>query len=172
MGRLLRAMAALCVALQLAACAGSAAIESQTRQRDGRLARIYLLREKGIIGALGGTAATADVKVDGKTVGALRNGFYIFVDRPPGLHTLSAQTGISMAFETEVQVEAGQVYYFDIGAPTGGGPGHQLASQLYAGGSGEVTRPKSMLSGGFSGVALYRLDPAAGAAILEQLQAP
>src|SRR4051812_25739303 len=58
-GHLHRALSLLGAALLLAACAGSAALESQTKQRDARSARLYFLREKGLVGAMGGTAATA-----------------------------------------------------------------------------------------------------------------
>jgi Protein of unknown function (DUF2846) len=147
-------------------------LESQLKQRDARSARLYFLREKGIIGALGGTAATTDIKIDGKSVGALRNGFQLFVDRPAGLHTLAADNGVSMTFETEIQVEAGQTYYFNIGAAAGGPPGQVLLNQAYAGGSGEPMQAKSMFAGAMSGVAIYRMDAAAGAALAAQLQVP
>jgi hypothetical protein len=39
---------------------------------------MYFLREKGMLGAVGGTAPAAEVKVDGKTVGAVTDGSYIF----------------------------------------------------------------------------------------------
>jgi hypothetical protein len=40
--------------------------------------------------------------VDGNAVGAVTNGSYIFVDRPPGHHKFSVQAAISLAFETDV----------------------------------------------------------------------
>ncbi len=52
MGQLYRIVIAFCVASQLAACAGTSAIESQSKQRDTRLARMYFLREQGVLGAL------------------------------------------------------------------------------------------------------------------------
>src|SRR6266851_4504679 len=102
MGQFYRIVIAFSVAFQLAACAGTSAIESQSKQRDARLARMYFLREQGVLGALGGAAAAGEIKVEGTSVGAVTNGSYIFVDRPPGLYKLSVQAGISMAFETEV----------------------------------------------------------------------
>src|ERR1700759_3422213 len=100
-----RAIAVLCFALQLASCAGTAALESQTSQRDARMARLYFLREKGLLGSLGGSAAATEIKVDGRVVGTLSNGSYIYVDRPPGVHKLSVSTSLSMAFETEMQAD-------------------------------------------------------------------
>jgi Protein of unknown function (DUF2846) len=120
MGQLHRVVIALCVALQLAACAGTSVIESQSRQRDARLARLYFLREPALISA---AIPSAEVKIDGTTVGSVASGSYFFVDRPPGLHKLSVQSGISLAFETEAQVEAGREYYFSIGVPKTGMPG-------------------------------------------------
>jgi hypothetical protein len=172
MGQLYRIVGAFCIALQLAACAGTSAIESQSKQKDPRLARMYFLREQGVLGALGGATAAADIKVDGAPVGAVTNGSYIFVDRPPGLHKLSVQSGISLAFETEAQVEAGKAYYFNIGVPRTGAPGTDLLNQAYAGGSGQQMRGQSPLNSGFSAAVLFELDPAAGAAAIERLKAP
>jgi Protein of unknown function (DUF2846) len=117
MGRHYRIVIAFSIAVQLAACAGPLAIESQSRTQDSRLSRLYFLRQKAVIGTLGGTVPAADIKVDGKKVGAVTNGSYFFVDRPPGLHQLSAENGMSLAYETEVQVEAGKSYYFNLGTP-------------------------------------------------------
>ena len=78
---------------------------------------MYFLREQGVLGALGGGAPAAEIKVDGKPVGSVTNGSYIFVDRSPGLYKLAVQSGMSMAFETEAQVEAGKSYSFNIGVP-------------------------------------------------------
>jgi hypothetical protein len=172
MGQLYRIVIVFCVALQLAACAGPSAIESQSKQRDTRLARMYFLREKGMLGALGGTVPTAEVKVDGKTVGSVTNGSYIFVDRSPGLYKLSVQSALTLAFETEVQVEADRAYYFNIGVPKTGAPGQDLLNQAYAGGSGQQMHAQSPLSVGFSGAVFYSLDPSAGAAEIERLKAP
>src|SRR5437868_6397024 len=137
MGRFYRVLGVFCVALQLAACAGTSALESQSRQRDSRLARLYFLREKGALGALGGSAPAADIKVDGKGIGAVSTGSYIFVDRPPGMHRLSIQAGISAAFETDAQVDAGKEYYFNIGVPRTGAIGTDFVNQTYAGGKGQ-----------------------------------
>jgi len=136
------------------------------------LSRLYFLRQKAVIGTLGGTVPAADIKVDGKKVGAVTNGSYFFVDRPPGLHQLSAENGMTLAYETEVQVEAGKSYYFNLGTPGTGKMGQDLLNQTYAGGSGQQMRPQSLLSAGFSGVAFYNLDPLAGAAEIERLKAP
>ncbi|SMX56103.1 conserved exported protein of unknown function [Bradyrhizobium sp. ORS 285] len=171
-GHLSRALSLLAVALLLTACAATSALEPQTKQRDGRMARIYFLREKGLVGAMGTTAGTADVKVAGKAVGALRNGYYLFVDRPAGTYDVSVNSGVSLPYETEIQVEAGQVYYLCLGATPYGPPGQVLLNQAYAGGSGTLMPPRSGLSGAMSGTVLYRMDASSGAALMAQLQAP
>ncbi len=172
MGQFNRIVIASCLALLLAACAGTSAVESQSKQRDARQARLYFLREKGIVGALGGPTKAAEVKVDGKAVGTVTNGSYIFVDRPPGSHQLSLENGVSMAFETDVEVEAGREYFFNIGVPSTGAPGQVLLNQAFAGGSGQPMTPRSRLSYSFSGAMFYTLDPAAGAAALQSLKPP
>lgn len=170
MGQLYRIVLVFCAVFQLAACAGTSAIESQSKLRDSRLARMYFLREQGVLGALGGAAPAAEIRVDGKPVGSVTNGSYIFVDRPPGLFKLSVRNGISLAFETETRVEAGGTYYFNIGVPKTGAPGMDLLNQAYAGGSGQQMRAQSPLSAGFSGAVLYSLDPTAGAAEIARLK--
>jgi hypothetical protein len=172
MGRLYRVVVALCVAVQLAACAGTSALESQSRQKDARLARLYFLREKGVLGALGGTTPTAEIKIDGKAVGSVTNGSYIFVDRPPGGYKLAVQSGLSMTFETTAQVEAGKEYYFNIGVPQTGAFGTDMLNQAYAGGKGQQMPAQSPLMNGFVGAVFYTLDPATGAAEVAQLKAP
>jgi len=133
---------------------------------------MYFLREAGVLGALGGSTPSAEIRVDGKVVGAVTNGSYIFVDRPPGVHKLSVQAGLSPAFETETQVETGGEYYFNIGVPRGGGPGHELLSQVYAGGKGQQMQGQSPLTTGLSAAVLFTLDPATGAAEISRLKAP
>ena len=133
---------------------------------------MYFLREKGVLGALGGSAPTAELKVDGKPVDAVTNGGYIFVDRPPGTYRLSVQSGISLAFETDVQVSAGRDYYFNIGVPRTGAIGSDLLNQVYAGGKGEQTQARSPLAAGSAAAVFYTLDPSIGAAEVQRLKAP
>ena len=81
-------------------------------------------------------------------------------------------TSATFDLETDAQVEAGKVYYFNIGVPRTGAPGQDLVNQAYAGGSGQPMRAQSPLSAGFSGAAFYSLDPSAGAAAIVSLKAP
>jgi len=159
----------ICLAVQsvqLGGCAGPAALESQTKQRDVRLARMYFLRESRLV-AMSGTSA--EIKVDGAPVGTVVGGTYFFVDRPPGMYKLSAATSLSAAYEVETRVEAGQTYYYGIGVPQVGPIGMQLINHVTAGSSGQQMRSTSPLMDGFSAAALYQFDPAAGAAVISQL---
>ena len=160
---------AICLATQLSGCVAPAALESQVKQRDTRLARMYFLRESRLV-ALYGSAAGAEVKVDGKPVGAVIGGTYFFVDRPPGTYKLSAGTALSMAYEVEASVEAGQTYYFGIGTPHVAPIGQNMLNQAAGGSSGQQMRATSPLMGGFSAAALYQLDAASGAALVAQLK--
>jgi len=172
MGLQRRVVGAFCFAFLLAACAGTSAIESQSRQKDARQARMYFLREQGVVGALGGSVPAAEIKVDGRPIGAVASGSYIFVDRSPATYRLSVQSGISMAFETDVQIDAGREYYFNVGVPRTGAIGTDFLNQAYAGGKGRPMQALSPLSSGFSGAVLYMLDASAGAAEVQRLKTP
>ena len=66
-----------------------------------------------------GFGAAPRLKIDGQLIGTLSNGSYIVVDRPPGKHTLRIEPPIALGyFETDVQVAAGQAYYFEVGPDT------------------------------------------------------
>jgi hypothetical protein len=160
---------AICFAVQsvqLGGCAGPAALESQAKQRDARMARMYFLRESRLTGG-----TSAEIKVDGTPVGTVVGGTYFFVDRPPGTYKLSAATSLSAAYEAETRVEAGQSYYYGIGLPQVGPIGMQLINHVTAGSGGQQMRSTSPLMDGFSAAALYQFDSAAGAAGIGQLKA-
>jgi hypothetical protein len=136
----------------------------QTKPRDARLARLYFLREKGLVGTEVG------IKIDGKPVGSVSTGLYFSLDRPPGRHRIACVNPISMDYETEIETEAGKTYYFGIGTPQVAAPGQNLLNQALAGSSGQQMRPTSALMAGFSGAALYQIDAAEGPAIISQLK--
>jgi hypothetical protein len=136
-------------------------------------ARLYFLREKGIFGAMGGMAASAEIKIDGKPVGKVEMGSFFVVDRPPGLAKIASHTTMSMAdYEVEVPIEAGKTYYFGVGTQRGGAPVQDLLNQAIAGSSGQQIRSTSPFKSAFSGSGLFRLEPAAGAAAIEKLKNP
>lgn len=144
---------------------------AQAKPTGSRLARLYFLREKGIFGAMGGLAASAEIKIDGTPVGKLDMGAYFVVDRPPGVHTIASHTTMAMAdYDVEVQLDAGQTYYFGVGTQRTGPIGQDLLNQAIAGSSGQQIRSSSPFKSAFAGAGLFRLEPGAGAAAIEKLK--
>ena len=140
-----------------------AAAAPQSRQQGARLARLYFLREKGL------WATEAGIKIDGQAVGSVSKGFYFAVDRPPGRYRITCVNAVSADYETEVQIEGGQTYYFGIGVPQTGPPGQNLLNQAVAGSSGQQLRSTTLMSG-LAGGAIYQIDAAEGPAIISQLK--
>jgi hypothetical protein len=159
-----------CLVVQFGGCKSSTvsevALEPQppSKPRDTRLARLYFLREKGLVGTEVG------IKIDGKPVGSVAKGLYFFSDRPPGRYRIACVNPISMDYETEIEIEGGKTYYFGVGTPQVAAPGQNLLNQALAGSSGQQMRPTSPLMAGFSGAALYQIDAAEGAAVISQLK--
>jgi hypothetical protein len=137
-----------------------AAAEPQSKQQ---LARLYFLREKGLF------ASEAGIKIDGEPVGSVSKGYYFSIDRPPGRHTITCVNQLSADYDTEIQVEGGQNYYFGIGVIQTGAPGHDLLNQAVAGSSGRQL-PSTSVKSAFSGTALYQIDTAEGPAVISQLK--
>jgi hypothetical protein len=160
-----------CVVAQFGGCKSSTVSEVapeaplvQTRPRDNRLARLYFLREKGLV------ATEVGIKVDGKQVGSVATGFYFFSEKTPGRYRIACVNPISMDYESEIEIESGKTYYFGIGTPQVTAPGQNLLNQALAGSSGQQMRPTSALMGGFSGAALYQIDAAEGPSVISQLK--
>ena len=159
-----------CFVAQFGGCKSSTVSEvalaapPQTKPRDSRLARLYFLREKGLVGTEVG------IKVDGKQVGSVATGFYFFSEKPPGRYRIACVNPISMDYESEMEIEAGKTYYFGIGTPQVAAPGQNLLNQALAGSSGQQMRPTSVLMAGFSGAALYQIESAEGPAVISQLK--
>jgi hypothetical protein len=103
-----------CMPVVLGACtaARTDVLESQTKQRDPHLARLYFIRPSGWM-AQGGTIG---IKVNGQNVGGIAHGSYMFVDRQPGVYTLEVAPPTDWAadFQTDVRVAAGATYYYAI----------------------------------------------------------
>jgi hypothetical protein len=72
--------------------------------------RIVVLREKGYAGI---TDEGWDVKLDGGPMADLKTGTYVYVDRPPGQHQLSATAamfpGVS---QRDISTQSGRTYFF------------------------------------------------------------
>ncbi|QPF90575.1 DUF2846 domain-containing protein [Bradyrhizobium commune] len=146
---------------------------AQAKPTGSRNARLYFLRERGIFGAMGGLAATAEILIDGKSVGKVDMGKFFAVDRPPGVAKIATHMKLSMTdYEIEVPIEAGKTYYFGVGTQRTGPPVQDLLNQAIAGSSGQQIRSSSPFKSAFAGAGLFRLEPAAGAAAIEKLKQP
>lgn len=151
----------------LAACvaANTVALEPQNRSLDGRQARLYFIRQANAVAGLL-TYPTVSIKVDGKPVGGLATGVFIFVDRPAGPHTInvSGSSHDKSGFETDIQIEAGGSYYFEIG------PIVRINNDRFVQGIMEVSgRPLPGRYSEYSGFMFYSLDATAGAASVARL---
>ncbi|WP_158228732.1 DUF2846 domain-containing protein [Bradyrhizobium sp. Y36] len=146
---------------------------AQAKPVGSRNARLFFLREKGILGAVGGLAASTEILIDGKSAGKVDMGTFFAVDRPPGLIKIATHMKLSIAdYEIEVPIEAGKTYYFGVGTRRGGAPVQDLLNQAIAGSSGEQIRSSSPFKASFAGAGLFRFEPAAGAAAIEKLKTP
>src|SRR5262245_8660444 len=126
MRRVFLVVAAVLIVCGLSACAtvSTTPMESQSAQRDPRLARLYFIWPLSAMLRTG----TFDIKVDGRVVGKIAPDSYFFVDRQPGTYTLKVEPPFDWTyFEADVQVTAGGTYYYAINVKpafvpiTGGG---------------------------------------------------
>jgi len=152
-----------CVILFLGAFEGTNALESQSRPHNSRQARLYFIRQPAILSKLG----SADIKIDGASVGSLGASSYIAVDRPPGQHTISVFGPIldSVGFEADIKLEPGVSYYFELG-PFVHGTNDLISRSLMV----TTGRP---IRGRFNATTVYMfysLDAAAGAASIARLR--
>jgi Protein of unknown function (DUF2846) len=164
-----RAVVALFMAFALAACAtvDTTPLESQSKQKDSRLARLYFIWPKSMMFRTG----TVDVKVDGQVVAHIAPDSYMFVDRAPGTYTLKVEPPFDWAyFETDVPVAAGRTYYYAINIKP-------VEMVMSGGGFVRLAHPNPgtllPLKGGGTSLASYRLsslDPATAAAEMAKLQ--
>lgn len=109
---------------------------------------------------------SADIKVDGKLVGALVTGSYLAVDRPAGPHTISVyglidQTG----FEADINVQPGMSYYYELGPIVRMNIEVATYAAMRVSGQPLPGRPSSTAPFMF-----YTLDATAGAAAVARLQ--
>ncbi len=99
------------LALLVAACTSvTTTLEPQTKARDARLARIYLIRDKSWV-----SGAAAKVKVDDVEVGAVAADSFMLVDRPPGKHVVSLGSALGLGWaDYEIEAAAGQTRYYSV----------------------------------------------------------
>jgi hypothetical protein len=161
---MVRAVPAALMCTSLAACAGTSALESQSKPISAQSARIYILRPY----ALSGSAVGANVKIDGAEVGSVAVNSHFFVDRPPGRRKIEVRLTAALAgVEHEADLQAGRTYYFAFNAPgatvmAGGVP------IVFPGATGGRQVGQSNF---FSNGHLAQLDEAAGVQMIAQMQA-
>ncbi len=169
MGAATRAMMACMILAALAGCGTvpTTAIESQSKPKNARMARLYFIWPRSMMLHNG----TIDIKVDGQVVGKIAPDSYFFVDRPPGTHSLRVEPLFDFVyFDADVQVAAGGTYYYAVNmksteVPLVGG-GFVTLSQPQHG------TPMQAKSGGM--IATYRLktlDAAAATTEMAKLDA-
>jgi hypothetical protein len=73
-------------------------------------ARIVVLREKGYAGL---TDPGWDILLDGGPMSELKTGTYVYADRPPGQHQLSATAALFPGVsQRDVSAQSGRTYFF------------------------------------------------------------
>lgn len=113
-----RAATAAVMLVVLAGCAtvSTTALESQRRQRDPHLARLYFIWPRSAMFK----TSTLDIKVNGEVVGKIAPDSYFFIDRKPGTYTLGIEPPFDFTyFKTDVQVTAGGTYYYSVNSRGG-----------------------------------------------------
>jgi hypothetical protein len=166
MGWACRAVVACFVTFALSACATAtiAPMESQSKQKDARLARLYFIFPHSLMLR----TYSYEIKVDGQSVGKLVADSYLFVDRSPGTYTLKVEppTFDFAQFETEVKVAADGTYYYAISVRPPPGAFYTLITP-------HVGTPMEPKGGGisFASIKLNSVDPATAAAEMAKLDA-
>jgi hypothetical protein len=162
-----RAVVACFLTVALVACATvpTTTLESQSKQRDPHLARLYFIWPRGWTMKTG----TLDIKVNGEVAGKIAPDSYFFVDRKPGTHTLRVEPPFDFSyFEADVQVAAGGTYYYSINS-------RRAAVGLVGGGvvtmnpTPTTGAPIEAKSGTFATYKLRAMDAAAAAAAMKDL---
>ena len=76
-------------------------------------ARVFVLRDKAFAGIID---AGWNVQLDGQTMGDLKTGTFVYLDRPAGRHHLSFSRGGDLAHVSRLDfdVAGGRTYYFRI----------------------------------------------------------
>ncbi len=165
-----RAVIAAWMVLVLAACAtvSTTTLESQSKQRDPRLARLYFIWPRSWMMKTG----TLDIKMNGEVVGKIAPDSYFFVDRKPGTYTLRIEPPFDFTyFEADVQVASGGTYYYSVnsrGATVGPLAGGGFVTMNPTPTTGT---PMEAKSGTMASYKLRAMDAAAAVAAMKDLDA-
>jgi hypothetical protein len=165
-----RAVIAASMVIVLAACAtvSTTTQESQSKQRNPGLARLYFVWPRSAMFKTG----TLDIKVNGEVVGKIAPDSYFFVDRRPGTYTLRIEPPFDFSyFESDVRVTAGGTYYYSVNS-------RGAAVALSGGGVVEIPNPTPVTgapmeakSGTFATYKLRAMDAASATAAMKDLDA-
>jgi len=164
-----RAVMATLMVLVLVGCAtvSTTTLESQGKQRDPRLGRLYFIWPRSWMMKTG----TLDIKVNGEVVGKIAPDSYFFIDRKPGTYTLRIEPPFDFTyFEADIRVTAGATYYYSV---------NSRAATVPLAGGGFVTMnptpttgaPMEAKSGTMATYQLRAMDAAAAAAAMKDLDA-
>lgn len=98
-------------------CATTTALEPQNIARDTKSARLYFIRASTIFGV----GLSPDIKINGKQIGNVAVGSYIYADRPPGNYQILLDHEFEPgSFSYDLTLKAGEDHYFQVvqgGAP-------------------------------------------------------
>jgi len=101
-------------------CATTTALEPQNTVRDTKTARLYFIRPSTIIGV----AVSPDIKINGKLIGNVAVGSYIYVDRPAAKYQITLDHEFEPgSFSYDVALKPGEDHYFQI---VQGGPPNRV----------------------------------------------
>lgn len=169
MFRFLRAAIAAVIAASVAGCATTTSLEPQNKSLSAGRARIYVVRPDAWVYK----AVAAPLKIDGHDVGAVANNSFLFVDRPPGRHTLAISMPLEIGNnEVEFQASAGQSYYFVINMKPMKvyGTSAPLMGLVLTIPQPQTGQPVNQKHAFMGGTYLTKLDAAAGAALVAKMK--
>jgi hypothetical protein len=101
-------------------CATTTALEPQRLNRDAKSARLHFIRPSAFVGV----ALSPDIKIDGKPIGNVAVGSYIYADRPHGTYRILLDHEFEPgSFSYDVTLKSGEDHYFQI---VQGGPPNRV----------------------------------------------
>lgn len=150
------------VCLLFAACGTTTPLESQTKTQVASQGRIYFLRGNNYLGRGG----AVEIKLNGQSVGNVANNSYFFVDRDAGAYKVTLEVPLTPGqYSLPVNVRAGSLTYIEVAPQTG-----NATAVLVGGLVGAAIAASASEDGKNATFRLALMDPAAGAALLQELK--
>lgn len=101
-------------------CATTTALEPQNLARDANSARLYFVRPSAFVGVV----LSPDIKINGKPIGNVASGSYIYAERPAGKYQIVLDHQIEPgSFSYDVTLKPGEDHYFQV---VQGGPPNRV----------------------------------------------